>query len=506
MENSFIDERIILEKGDRLKAPGNLYIIDTCIGRGSNAIVYLGHYEDHQLKDLFHRILIKELYPFDEEGRIRRNADGDICVDPSAEEFYAMHRESYRRGNIFHAAILNDHPGELDFFIDTFSDHNTLYSVLEFTGGRNVLQEMRGEAALTLTRVTTWMKELLGILKVFHDEGYLHLDISLDNILLTGQGEKERLTLIDYNSSISLDEVHGDNRIVLSTKQGYEYAAPEVLRADRKKIGFGTDLYSVTAVFFRLLFGRGRTTMERVNRFTMPEMTESCLLYGQYPIVIDLVNSILTRGFQTNPRLRYQSADQMLGDIRELEERIRCHGITQWALWQKGKERAANIIRRNTALHYLMDPEKIYPLKAQASQISQTEDWQTREIVLSDDSYLKEMTGKRPVLLLGSGGMGKTTAMLRLAFGDSSRYTERSMAVVYISLFDWKNGDKTYIQDKILEYMDYDQDLQENARKELRNLLSQPIHTKNGDKSRLLLCLDGLNEASGDVNPLLDEI
>lgn len=503
MRTEFEDNRRELNEGDILKFPGLECTVDECIGKGSNAIVYLGHYADHQMKDLQHRILIKELYPFDGEGKIYRNAEGVLTIGPSAREFYEIHKESYLNGNRFHLCLLADNPGELDSHINTFEYHNTLYSVLEFTGGRSILQELEKETALSLERIVRWMKGILNVLKVFHESGYLHLDISLDNILLTGEGEKERITLIDYNSIVSLEEVHGEGDIILSAKKGYEYAASEILRADRKKIGPWTDLYSVTAVFFHLLFGRGRSVIERKNRFMLPDISQSAALQGQYPIVLDMIARILKKGFEVNPCRRYQSVDQMRTDLNELEERMRCRGITQWALWQKGRDHVINIVRRNTALRYIMEPENIYPLKAQKLNM---EEEKKKLISLSDDSFFSEMTGTKPVFLLGSGGMGKTTAMLRIAYDRQKKYTAKSTAVIYISLFGWKNGDRTYIQDKILEDLDFSHEILENARKELRHLLSEPIHTKSGDVPRLLLCLDGLNETSGDISPLLDEI
>lgn len=503
MKIGFEDKRTELEKGYVLKFPGMECVVEKCIGKGSNALVYLGHYADYEMQDLYHKILIKELFPFDGEDGISRNQDGSLAVSPEAEEFYEMHKESYLKGNRFHLKLLADNPGEIDSHINTFEYQNTLYSILEFTGGRSLLQELEKEEEFSLERIIRCMKGLLNVLKVFHEAGYLHLDISLDNILLTGEGETERVTLIDYNSIISLGEIQGEGDIILSAKKGYEYTASEILHGEREKIGPCTDLYSVTAVFFHLLFKRGRTLLERKSRFTLPDTADSPALKGQNSIVMDMVSTILKKGFETRARFRYQNVDQMRADLEELEERIKCRGITQWALWQKGKDYVTGIVRKNTALRFIMDPEEIYPLKAQRVT---SEAGQKKDISLHGISFLKEMTGRKPVLLLGSGGMGKTTTMLRLAYERQKDYHAGATAVLYISLFGWKNGDRTFIQDKILENLEFSHDILENARKELRHLLEEPIQTKGGAIPRLLLCLDGLNEASGDISPLLDEI
>lgn len=505
MKTGFEDKRIELTSGYPLNFPGMDCIVDECIGKGSNAIVYLGHYADHRIKDLYHRILIKELYPFDgeENDGISRNSNGEIIVPSSSEAFFAVHKKSYLSGNRFHLKLLADNPGELDSHINTFEYNNTLYSILEFTGGRSMLHEIQKGEELSLNRIIKWMKGLLTVLTVFHDAGYLHLDISLDNILLTGEGETERVTLIDYNSIISLSELTGEGDIILSVKKGKEYAAPEVLHARREEIGPWTDIYSVIAVFFHLLFNRGRSAIERKNSFKLPDQSTSTVLEGQNSIVLDMISTILAKGFKASAKYRYQTVEQMKIDFAELEERIACRGITHWALWQKGNEYVTDIIKKNTAWHFIMDPQKIYPLKAQPL-ITETD--QSKEIMLLDDSFQKELISPKPVLLLGSGGMGKTTFLLRLAYNRDKNYTAKSIAVIYISLFGWKNGDKTFIQDKILEKLDFSHEKLESARRDLRHLFQKTFPTKKGELPGVLLCLDGLNEASGDISPLLDEI
>ena len=505
MKTGFEDKRIELTSGYLLKFPGMDCIVDECIGKGSNAIVYLGHYADHRIKDLYHRILIKELYPFDgeENDGISRNSNGEIIVPSSSKAFFDIHKESYLNGNRFHLKLLADNPGELDSHINTFEYNNTLYSILEFTGGRSMLQEIQKGEDLSLNRIMKWMNGLLTVLNVFHEAGYLHLDISLDNILLTGEGETERVTLIDYNSIISLSELTGEGDIILSVKKGKEYAAPEVLHARREEIGPWTDIYSVTAVFFHLLFNRGRSAIERKNRFKLPDQSTSTVLEGQNSVVLDMISTILAKGFKASAKYRYQTVEQMKIDFAELEERIACRGITHWALWQKGNEYVTDIIKKNTAWHFIMDPQKIYPLKAQPL-ITETD--QSKEIMLLDDSFQKKLISPKPVLLLGSGGMGKTTFLLRLAYNRDKNYTAKSIAVIYISLFGWKNGDKTFIQDKILEKLDFSHEKLESARRDLRHLFQKTFPTKKGELPGVLLCLDGLNEASGDISPLLDEI
>ena len=81
-----MDDRIILERGTMLLFPGMACQIDSFVGKGSNAIVYMGSYPDEQSGNLRHRVLVKELFPFEEHGQIYRDAAGDICCAADTDD------------------------------------------------------------------------------------------------------------------------------------------------------------------------------------------------------------------------------------------------------------------------------------------------------------------------------------------------------------------------------------------------------------------------------------
>lgn len=197
-----MDSRIVLEQGTALRFPGMACRIDSFVGKGSNAIVYMGSYPDEQFQELRHKVLIKELFPFEPRGQIYRAPAGDVCWTADAAATMALHRLSFNRGNEVHLKLLEASPEEIGANINTFSLHQTLYSVLGFSGGRSLDKELEGmrEKEGSLPVHVHRMLDILDVLEVFHQSGFLHLDISSDNILLIGDGRRERVTLIDYNS------------------------------------------------------------------------------------------------------------------------------------------------------------------------------------------------------------------------------------------------------------------------------------------------------------------
>lgn len=180
------------------------------------------------------------------------------------------------------------------------------------------------------------IKGALDALQVFHSSGYLHLDISPDNILLIGRGDRERVILIDYNSVYTLEEAVKSQGFRISTKEGY--SAPEVQMGQADRIGPWTDLFSLTAVFYQCLTGTVPSQMQLLGLVTpLPDFSEISMLAGCPETVLSQLKRILVKGLAAPPKRRYPTAEKMREDLAELEERLTGRGITHWALWESGR-------------------------------------------------------------------------------------------------------------------------------------------------------------------------
>ncbi|MCH5266093.1 MAG: hypothetical protein J1F02_09350 [Lachnospiraceae bacterium] len=494
-----MDSRKVLETGTILSFPGMECTIESYIGCGSSAIVYLGSYPDAQMTELRHHVLIKELFPYHPQGAIFRDDNQDICWHADAKSTMELHKRSFNRGNEVHLRLLGDYPGDLDSNINTFSLHNTLYSVLGFSGGRSMDKELQmpHSANTSLLAYIHRILGILGVLEVFHEAGYLHLDISPDNILLIGEGERERVTLIDYNSVHTLEEITSKKTVYYNDKEGY--TAPEVRAGKVADIGFASDIYALTAVFYRCLAGKKLSIMQTVSG-AVPDISEAECLKGMPDTVSSMVRKILKRGLASLASRRYRDVGQMRLDLEELKDRIEGKGITHWALWEAGRSAALRAVNINPALAYIKDEGKLYPI------LGDTENGE----MVSLEELLNEMVspGGTSVLLLGSGGAGKTTALLRAAYSQRQKYAGTEPAVLYVSLYGWREQEPSFIKNHILENLRFkpETDSMETARHELMRLLSSPLHTRQGERPGLLLLLDGLNEVSGNMELLLKEI
>lgn len=486
-----MDHRRALTAGSMLDFPGMACTIEAEIGRGSNAIVYRGTYPDQLNREQRHTVLIKELFPLHAKGAIYRDDQGCIQREEAGEETFALHARSFEHGNRVHLSMLEKNPESTGGNLNTFSLNGTMYTVLGYTGGRNM--GSAGETA-DLRLLTRRLLQLLDSLEAFHRNGYLHLDVAPDNILLIGQSSREQVMLIDYNSVYELGGQTGPD--YASVKEGY--SAPEILMG-----GIPTpaaDLYSVTAVFFRCLTGAALTPFQR-SRPKPPDVSHCPALRDQPDTVAEMVNQILRKGLQSLPRRRWQSTAEMRRDVEELMDRIDGVGITHWALWEGGRKLVDRAIRENASLAFIRQREELFPANVRTEE---------GKPPLPVNDYLVSLTAQpqRAAQLIAPGGMGKTTALLRGVMEQSKSYSAARPAILYVSLYGWRDEGTSYIHNRILENLHFrpDQKNFADARYTLDQLMQTPLQTPQGERPVLLLLLDGINEACGDTGPLLEEI
>lgn len=310
-----MDYRTALPAGTELPFPGMRCRIHRCAGRGSNAMVYEASYPDATNRNREHHILVKELFPYDPQGRIRRGADGKIRRTADAETLWQTHLNSFESGNDIHLQLLALRPGRIGGNRNTFSLNGTLYTLLDDTGSRSLREALGDRPARDLRQAADWSLQLLDCLEILHGQGYLHLDINLDNVLLSGDGEQERVLLIDYNTVQPMTDIRDKGIFFSNTWEGF--AAPELQTGLYAEISCGTDLFSVAAVFYAALTGRPPTLLQ-LNRKTPPDAQDSPLLADAAPEVRAAVRTILRRGLCTLPERRYASCENMRQDLKEL--------------------------------------------------------------------------------------------------------------------------------------------------------------------------------------------
>jgi serine/threonine protein kinase len=236
-----------IEVGTRI-GPDGMYVIDGVIGSGGWGIVYSARCAQE-------RVAIKEFYPQSIARRSTRTLQAQFSGNLATfQRGLASFREEANKLRKL------SHPGIVPVR-DYFEEHGTGFIVMRFLEG-----SQPGMPAPTLDALITQgefksrgeierlTQDLLEILEFLHTRDVIHRDISPDNILMVGVGER-RPVLIDFGTARALTAGLSQSMDAV-VKPGYtpieQYAAEEAISG---KPHPSADIYSTAAVLYRLVAG-----------------------------------------------------------------------------------------------------------------------------------------------------------------------------------------------------------------------------------------------------------
>ena len=223
------------------------YTILKEIGRGSSCIVYDAYYETNAGD--YKYVRMKECYPYKLE--IERNGDGLLIPSSQCKEAFQAYQnkmvEDFRLSNqLFHAQGLND---SITNSLDIYDGNQTKYVISTYLK-ENTLSKYQPDSLKSCIHIVLQVAKAI---QSIHSAGYLYLDTKPDNILIV-EGEHERIRLFDFDSLVPIDLLKQSYLLRISYSHGY--APIELKMGDNEHLGFYSDVYSIGALLFYLLFQR----------------------------------------------------------------------------------------------------------------------------------------------------------------------------------------------------------------------------------------------------------
>jgi eukaryotic-like serine/threonine-protein kinase len=194
------------------------------------------------------------------------------------------------------------------------------FLVMELLEGRTLKQYIDGQA-LPVKQILNLGIQIAGALETAHGRGIIHRDLKPANIFVTERGE---IKVLDFGLAKLLQQADQDATLSLGLTQPLAvlgtvpYAAPEQLRCEntdgRTDIwGFGTVLYEMA------------TSQRPFNEEVAPRLIDAVL--HKVPAPLRTLNSaipaelerIILKCLEKDPENRYQSAKELVVDLRRLE-------------------------------------------------------------------------------------------------------------------------------------------------------------------------------------------
>ncbi len=272
------------------------YVLKELIGQGGMADVYLA--EDTILK---RTVAVKIM---------RSSLTGDPVY------VTRFHREASAAAALAHKNIVE--------IYDVGDEKDDYYIVMEYVPGQTLKELIHKRGALHFVEAVDIMKQVVSATAKAHSMGIIHRDLKPQNIMVTDSGV---VKIGDFGiaSIQSLSQVTQTDTIMGSL----HYLAPEIARGE--KATAQSDIYALGIVFYELLRGEVPFNGESPVNIALKHMRDEIPSVRAFnPSIPQSVENIIIKATAKNTHDRYQSAKDMLEDLktclsRENEEKLVFH-------------------------------------------------------------------------------------------------------------------------------------------------------------------------------------
>jgi ABC-type branched-subunit amino acid transport system substrate-binding protein len=205
---------------------------------------------------------------------------------------------------------LLEHP-QIPSLYAYFEENKELYLVQQFIEGSNLSQELRHRGKFDELKIRELLQDILPILDFVHQKKLVHRDIKPANIIRRHQDNK--FVLIDFGVAQQQAAQSNTNTATIVGSPGYT----SLEQMEKGESSSSSDLYSLGATCFHLLTNVHPFHLWAKSGYSW---TTNWRKYLPKPISKEL-SSILDRMLQINERDRYQSATEVLKDLKD------CHSL-----------------------------------------------------------------------------------------------------------------------------------------------------------------------------------
>ena len=270
------------------------YIVGRVLGQGGFGITYLAL--DTQLNA---KVAIKEFMPG--EIATRQGTTVSVMMDTKSEEFAYGAERFQEEARTLAKFIGNPNIAAVTSYFD---ENDTSYFVMDYIEGISFKTYIANHGGkISVVETLNVMIPVLRALTAVHAEGFIHRDVTPDNIYITKDG---MVKLLDFGSArYSIGDKSKSLDVIL--KVGY---APKEQYIRRSRQGPFTDVYSCAACFYAAITGfLPPESLERMDEDTLVPISQCGIDIPEY------LDKAILKGLAVQPEDRFQSAAEFLDAI-----------------------------------------------------------------------------------------------------------------------------------------------------------------------------------------------
>ena len=235
----------------------------------------------------------------------------EVAVKILKDEFVGNEEFLRRFRNESKAVATLSHPNIVRIFDVNFGDR-IQYIVMEYVDGITLKEYIEQNTVLKWKDAVHFTVQILRALSHAHDKGVVHRDIKPHNIMLLSDGT---IKVMDFGiARFARDEGKTGDVAIGSV----HYISPEQARGDFTDER--SDIYSTGIMLYEMLTGHLPFEGESLEKVAVMQMQSMATLPRVYNSSIpEGLEEIIVCAMQKDPKMRYQTASEMLRDIDEFK-------------------------------------------------------------------------------------------------------------------------------------------------------------------------------------------
>ncbi len=211
------------------------------------------------------------------------------------------------------AAASLTHPNIVSIY-DVGNEGNIYYIVMELIQGKTLKEIITEDGALPWKWSVNVAIQIASALETAHRNNIIHRDIKPHNIIITEDGVA-KVTDFGIAKAVSNSTITAFGTTIGSV----HYFSPEHARGgftDAK-----SDLYSLGVVMYEMLTGKVPFDADTPVSVALKHMQEQPIEPIKInPLIPIALNKIITKAMQKDPNVRYQTATEMLRDLKQVSK------------------------------------------------------------------------------------------------------------------------------------------------------------------------------------------
>ncbi len=192
-------------------------------------------------------------------------------------------------------------------------DKGLHFIAFEFVTGVNIADMIHRQGRLAVEDALNYTLQVASAIMHTAERGVVHRDIKPSNIIITPKG---RAKLVDMGLARNENRDESADLTVAGTTLGtFDYISPEQAK-DPRTVDVRSDIYSLGCTLFHMLTGEapypGGTMLQKLLDHQGKDAPDPA---KKSPYVSDDLSSVVRKMMASDPKRRYQTADELMRDL-----------------------------------------------------------------------------------------------------------------------------------------------------------------------------------------------